>query len=106
LAARQPERRVVICRELTKLHEEVIAGTVAELAATEREWRGECVLVLGDPGEPEESELSQIDTDDESLRQALQSGKRVRDVVDESGLTGQARRALYARLVELQKQSE
>lgn len=101
LAARQPERRVVVCRELTKLHEEVIAGTVAELAATEREWRGECVLVLGDPGEQDDADLSQIGTDDASLQQALQSGKRVRDIVNESGLTGQARRALYARLVEL-----
>ena len=33
LAAREPERRIVVCRELTKLHEQVARGTVAELAA-------------------------------------------------------------------------
>jgi 16S rRNA (cytidine1402-2'-O)-methyltransferase len=45
------ERRVVVCRELTKLHEEVRRGTAAELA----EWaadgaRGEiCIVVDGAP---------------------------------------------------------
>jgi 16S rRNA (cytidine1402-2'-O)-methyltransferase len=103
LAARQPERRCVVCRELTKLHEEVIAGTLAELTTTERQWRGEFVIVLADPGESEEAAPSQIDTDEETLRRALQSGKRVRDIADESGLSGQARRALYARLLELKQ---
>ena len=32
LATQQPERQVVVARELTKLHEEFRAGTVAEVA--------------------------------------------------------------------------
>jgi 16S rRNA (cytidine1402-2'-O)-methyltransferase len=48
LAAREPERRVAVCRELTKLHEEVRRGSVAEVAAYygERPPKGELVLVL------------------------------------------------------------
>lgn len=47
LAELDPGRRVAVCRELTKVHEEVIRGTAAELAerfATERPL-GEIVLV-------------------------------------------------------------
>jgi len=49
LAQRDPLRPVAVCRELTKLHEEVVRGTAGELAdryAT-HEPRGEIVLVLG-----------------------------------------------------------
>jgi 16S rRNA (cytidine1402-2'-O)-methyltransferase len=49
LAARDPARAVAVCRELTKLHEEVRRGTAAELAAHYGELapRGEIVLVCG-----------------------------------------------------------
>jgi 16S rRNA (cytidine1402-2'-O)-methyltransferase len=49
LAARDPGRPVAVCRELTKLHEEVRGGTAGELAAHYREQpaRGEVVLVIG-----------------------------------------------------------
>jgi 16S rRNA (cytidine1402-2'-O)-methyltransferase len=49
LAAQDPERAVAVCRELTKLHEEVRRGSAAELAAyyRERPARGEVVLVVG-----------------------------------------------------------
>jgi len=48
LAARWPERRMALARELTKLHEEIVRGTVAEVAAyAEREpVLGEYCLVL------------------------------------------------------------
>lgn len=48
LAAEEPGRQAAVCRELTKLHEEVRRGTVAELAAHYRAQppRGEIVLVL------------------------------------------------------------
>lgn len=45
LARVLPERRVVVCRELTKLHEEVLRGTAAEVAAGLNP-RGEFVLVI------------------------------------------------------------
>ena len=42
-----PERRVVVCRELTKLYEQVLRGTPAEvLAALSGKARGEFTLVI------------------------------------------------------------
>ncbi len=48
LAALDPERPVVVCRELTKLHEEVHRGSAAELAAhyAEHPPRGEIALAI------------------------------------------------------------
>ena len=45
------DRRVVVCRELTKLHEEVVRGGAAELAERFAEGaRGEiCLVVAGAP---------------------------------------------------------
>ncbi len=49
LAAGDPEREVAVCRELTKLHEEVRRGPAVELAEYYRQSpaRGEVVLVVG-----------------------------------------------------------
>jgi len=54
LSGREPERPAAVCRELTKLHEEVRRGSAAELAShygagpsATRPIRGEVVLVLG-----------------------------------------------------------
>jgi 16S rRNA (cytidine1402-2'-O)-methyltransferase len=49
LAAADPQRPVAVCRELTKLHEEIRRGSAAELADHYRRSaaRGEVVLVCG-----------------------------------------------------------
>ncbi|HEY3775306.1 MAG TPA: 16S rRNA (cytidine(1402)-2'-O)-methyltransferase [Solirubrobacteraceae bacterium] len=49
LAEHDPARQAAVCRELTKLYEEVVRGTAAELAEryAGEEARGEIVLVLG-----------------------------------------------------------
>jgi 16S rRNA (cytidine1402-2'-O)-methyltransferase len=59
LAHADPQRPVAVCRELTKLHEEIVRATAGELAERYRERapRGEIVLVVGPaaparPGEP------------------------------------------------------
>lgn len=43
-----PARRLLIARELTKLHEELLRGTCGELAEklADRTWRGEITIVL------------------------------------------------------------
>jgi 16S rRNA (cytidine1402-2'-O)-methyltransferase len=47
------DRRVAVARELTKLHEEVIRGTISEVLPLVEELRGEVVVVLeGRPDEP------------------------------------------------------
>ena len=47
LAAATPSRGACVARELTKVHEEIVRGTCATLAALEREWIGEVAIVLG-----------------------------------------------------------
>src|SRR4051812_43330962 len=51
LASLDPARPVAVCRELTKVHEEVVRGTAAELASryADAPPRGEVVLVIGGP---------------------------------------------------------
>lgn len=49
-----PDRRAALCRELTKLHEEVLRGTLGELTQRAAEGlRGELTLVLGGAPPPE-----------------------------------------------------
>jgi 16S rRNA (cytidine1402-2'-O)-methyltransferase len=49
-----PDRRATVARELTKIHEELRAGTLGELADyySEQEPRGEVTLVLSGTGTP------------------------------------------------------
>ena len=49
LAELDPDRPVAVCRELTKVHEEVVRGTANELSARYRDAppRGEVVVVVG-----------------------------------------------------------
>jgi 16S rRNA (cytidine1402-2'-O)-methyltransferase len=97
-------RDAAICRELTKLHEEIKRASVAELAKTADtlETRGEFVLVVGPP--PKDAEvMTQHDLDD-LLRSSL-----VRDSVKDSvahavELSGRPRREVYARALELAKE--
>ena len=54
------DRRISLCREMTKLHEEVQRGTIAEMVKLygEREPRGEYVLVVEGAGESPSEELT------------------------------------------------
>jgi 16S rRNA (cytidine1402-2'-O)-methyltransferase len=48
LAAREPERPAAVCRELTKVHEEIVRGTAREVSARFAEPpKGEVTLVIG-----------------------------------------------------------
>jgi 16S rRNA (cytidine1402-2'-O)-methyltransferase len=48
-----PEREVAVCREISKLHEQTVRGTLTEVIAhfTATEPRGEIVIILA--GSPE-----------------------------------------------------
>ncbi len=53
LAAHDPDRPVAVCRELTKVHEEIIRGTAGDLAARlTAPLRGEVAVVVGAPPPP------------------------------------------------------
>lgn len=71
-----PARRVALVRELTKLHEECLRGTAAELAealAVRGELRGECVLVIEEGEPPAEERPMPLE---EAVAAGLDSGER------------------------------
>jgi 16S rRNA (cytidine1402-2'-O)-methyltransferase len=95
LADVQPERAVAVCRELTKLHEEVVRGTALEVAERFSEPpRGEVTLVLG-AGEGAASDTAgAVD----AVRELVDAGApRGRSVEVVARLTGVARNELYRR---------
>ena len=46
IAAIAPQAKVAVIREATKLHEEIIRGTAADVANLKRDWKGEFVIGL------------------------------------------------------------
>jgi 16S rRNA (cytidine1402-2'-O)-methyltransferase len=95
-------RQAAICRELTKMHEEIRRGDLPKLAqayAEGAETRGEIVIVVAPPPDEEAS----ADDLDEMLRSAL-TRVSVKDAVGEVALaTGRPRREVYKRALELEK---
>lgn len=99
-------RDAAICRELTKLHEDVRRAPVAELARTANtlETRGEFVLVIGPPA-ANAAIMAEDDLDD-LLRSSLRAGS-VKDAVAHAvEISGRPRREIYARALELTRQSQ
>ncbi len=99
-------RDAAICREMTKLHETNSRGSLAELArsADTLETRGEFVLVIGPPGANTKI-MTEHDLDD-LLRASLQHDS-VKDAVAHAvELSGRPRREIYARALELAKETD
>ncbi|HVL30970.1 MAG TPA: 16S rRNA (cytidine(1402)-2'-O)-methyltransferase [Solirubrobacteraceae bacterium] len=97
LAQVDGERPVAVCRELTKVHEEIVRGRAAELAAryAEARPRGEVVLVIGGApaGEPELGPAL------EALRALVAAGAKPRPAsAVVASLTGVKANALYRAL--------
>ena len=97
LAAAEPERRVAVCRELSKRFEEVVVGSATELAERFTEPpKGEVTLVLG-PGAGPPAERAG-DEALEAVRELVAAGTPRRAAADVvARLTGQPRNALYRR---------
>jgi len=101
LAAELGPRAATICRELTKLHEEVRRGDLNELAmhyAGDAETRGEFVIVVAPP-EP----LAETTDIDALLRDALARLSVKAAVAEIAAVTGQPRREVYQRALALAK---
>lgn len=97
LAAIDPERPVALCRELTKLHEEVVRGTAAELAEryAPEAPRGEVVLVIGAAAEHARAGR-QVDEARAAVARLVESGARPREAARVvAGLTGLRANDLY-----------
>ena len=100
LAAALGARDAALCRELTKLHEEVRRGDLAALAqdCAGRERRGEIVLVIGPSSSPERPSAADTDA---LLRQALARVSLKDAVAEVADVTGLPRRELYQRALAL-----
>jgi 16S rRNA (cytidine1402-2'-O)-methyltransferase len=99
LAALDPGRTVAVCRELTKLHEEVVRGSAGELAEryAQAPPRGEVVLVIGGADQA----AGDLSAASDAVRRLVASGARPRaaaTVVAE--LTGTSANALYRALTD------
>jgi 16S rRNA (cytidine1402-2'-O)-methyltransferase len=98
-------RDAAICREMTKLHEDIRRAPIAELArsADTLETRGEFVLVIGPP--QASAQMMTGDNLDDLLRTSLASGS-VKDAVAHAvELSGRPRREIYARALELAREA-
>ncbi len=92
-------REIAVARELTKLFEECRTGTSAELIAhyTAHPPKGEIVLLIGPPGEaaPQSFDIDAL------LRAELARSKPSQAAGAVAKATGQDRKLLYARALEL-----
>jgi 16S rRNA (cytidine1402-2'-O)-methyltransferase len=96
LAELDPARQVAVCRELTKVHEEVVRGSAAELAERYKDAppKGEVVLVVAPAPDAPAGEVDQDALD--ALAKLVDAGAKPRPaaaVVAE--LTGTSANALY-----------
>lgn len=98
-------RPVVLARELTKMYEEMVRGTCAELAQryAEKSPRGECTLVVGGArqGEMEEEPIDL----EARMRELLAEGMGPKDIAARLMVkTGKPRRELYQLALSLKRE--
>lgn len=94
------DRDAAICRELTKLYEEVRSGSLSEMAAYFEEAqrpKGEIVIIVGPPLETEVSE----DQLDQALISALENLSVKEAVASVTYTTGLKRKQVYTRALEI-----
>ena len=89
-----------VIREISKLHEETVTGTLAELAARYADTppKGEIVIVVGPPGEPDAASDEALDT---ALRVALETLTPSRAAAEVAASLNIPRKRAYARALAL-----
>jgi 16S rRNA (cytidine1402-2'-O)-methyltransferase len=102
LAAVDPDRPVAVCRELTKVHEEVVRGTAGEIAAryADAAPKGEVVLVVG-AASPAADDGAALVPALEALARLAEAGAKPRAAAAAiASLTGVSANALYRAYLE------
>jgi 16S rRNA (cytidine1402-2'-O)-methyltransferase len=96
------DRRLAVCRELTKIYEEVFRGTVSQAIACFTEPKGEFTLVIEGKQERDKPELTG-DIEDR-LQQMYRAGMTAREAIAQvSGETGLTKRQLYQAWLRLRR---
>ena len=95
-------RDAAVAREISKLHEECVTGTLAELAEryADAPPKGEIVIVVGPPAEAEPASDSDLDA---ALTEALARLSPSRAAAEVAERLGVPRKRAYARALELAK---
>ncbi len=108
LADRLGEREIVVAREITKKHEELIRGAARRLAEDEasRTWRGEITIVIGPRKAAEREDITE-EALAALLAEELDGGGRPREVAKRvAALTGLSSRDIYQRIVDQLRQED
>lgn len=94
------EREAAVARELTKLHEECVTGSLAGLAERYAEVppKGEIVIVVGPPSEREAASDADLDSAIQAALGTMLPSQTAAAVAKQLGL---ARKRVYARVLEL-----
>lgn len=87
-----PDRRVAVCRELTKPYEEVLRGTVSHLAGEVSEILGEITLVVAGADRPQTDLEELADQVDGLVERGTRRSEAVSQVASAAGVS---RRELY-----------
>lgn len=100
LAERLGDRDATVAREISKMFEEAVSGTLADLATryANAPPKGEIVIVVGPPGAAAAPAASEIDAALAAALARLPAGKAATEVARKLGAD---RRALYARALEM-----
>jgi 16S rRNA (cytidine1402-2'-O)-methyltransferase len=108
LAAGLGARQAAICRELTKLHEEIRTTSLGELAQfyehEDAERRGEIVILIGPPAQ--NAQTLTPNHLDGLLREALARETLKNAVAEIAATTGLARRDIYQRALALARERD
>jgi 16S rRNA (cytidine1402-2'-O)-methyltransferase len=102
LAATLGEREAAVAREITKLHEECVTGTLGELAEryANAAPKGEIVVVVGPPGEAAAASDSELDRALDEALARLSPSRAAAEVADRLNIP---RKRAYARALERSK---
>jgi 16S rRNA (cytidine1402-2'-O)-methyltransferase len=102
LAMGLEEREAAVIREISKLHEETVSGSLAELAERylNAPPKGEIVIVIGPPAERAAASDDQLDN---ALIRALQTLSPSRAASDVAARLGVPKKRAYARAMELKE---
>lgn len=96
------DRKIAVCRELTKIHEEVIRTTLSGAIEyyTEVNPKGEFVLVVEGYTPPETTDIITFEAAVEQAKKLVEAGSKLSDACKETAkMTGYKKSELYAALV-------
>jgi 16S rRNA (cytidine1402-2'-O)-methyltransferase len=102
LAEQLGSRDGAVAREISKLHEECVTGTLAALAEryADKPPKGEIVVIVGPPPEVPEASNEELDTALDEALSRLSPSRAAAAVADKLGVP---RKRVYARALERSK---